>query len=214
MKRLWLHPIPLRAWHWVNTALVLFLMVTGIQLRAPDVEVFSSYRTAVVVHEAGGFVMAISFLFWLFYTVMSKGARKQYMIHLSDVTGMAKQGEYYAFGVFQGWKNPFHATAEAKFNPLQKFSYIFVQFLFTPIIVVTGIFFSNILFFGGAISSIGGIRILDAIHVTVAYVFAAYLFVHIYMSTVGHTPLTHVKAMFTGYEEEEETGRPGDSETR
>ncbi len=202
MKRLWLHPMPLRVWHWANTALVLLLLITGIQLRAPDIEVFSNYRTAVVVHKAGGFVMAVSFLFWFVYTLISRGARKQYLVRISDITGVGRQGEYYALGVFRGWQNPFQATAEAKFNPLQKLSYIFVQFVFTPIIVVTGIFFSNILFFAGAISTIGGIRILDAIHVTAAYLFVAYLFVHIYMSTVGHTPLTHVKAMFTGYEEE------------
>lgn len=115
-----------------------------------------------------------------------------------------EQGEYYAFGFFRGWKNPFHATTEAKFNPLQKVSYISIQFIFTPVIVVTGIFFSNVLFFGGAISSIGDVRILDAIHAVVGYVFAAYLVVHVYMSTVGQTPLTHIKAMFTGYEEEQD----------
>ena len=60
MKRLWLHPFPLRTWHWLNTALVLLLMITGIQLRAPDVDVFSGYRTAVVVHKATGFVMVAS----------------------------------------------------------------------------------------------------------------------------------------------------------
>lgn len=202
MKRLWLHPFPLRIWHWLNTALVLLLMVTGIQLRAPDVVIFSGYRTTVVLHKAAGFVMVASFLFWLAYTLASRCARKQYVIRLSDLTGLVKQGKYYAFGVFRGWKNPFHAATEAKFNPLQKISYISIQFIFTPVIVVTGIFFSNILFFNGAIKSIGGIRLLDAIHVVVAYVFVAYLFVHVYMATVGRTPLAHTKAMFTGYEEE------------
>jgi thiosulfate reductase cytochrome b subunit len=177
-------------------------MVTGIQLRAPDVEIFSGYRIAVVVHKATGFVMVAFFLFWLAYTLVSRRARKQYVARFSDLTGLMKQGQYYAFGVFRGWKNPFSATAEAKFNPLQKVSYISIQFIFTPIIGVTGIFFSNILFFTGAIKSIGGIRSLDAIHVVVAYVFAAYLFVHVYMATVGRTPLVHTKAMFTGYEEE------------
>lgn len=202
MKRLWLHPFPLRTWHWLNTALVLLLIVTGIQLRAPEIEIFSGYRTAVVIHKATGFVMVTPFLFWLAYTLVAERARKQYVIRLSDLAGLAKQGQYYAFGVFGGWKNPFSATTEAKFNPLQKVSYISIQFIFTPIIGVTGIFFSNILFFSGAIKSIGGIRSLDAIHVVVAYVFVAYLFVHVYMATVGRTPLAHTKAMFTGYEEE------------
>ena len=202
MKRLWLHPFPLRAWHWLNTALVLLLIITGIQLRAPEVEIFSGYRTAVVVHKATGFVMVASFLFWLVYTLVSGRARRQYVIRLSDLAGLAKQGQYYAFGVFRGWENPFRATTEAKFNPLQKISYISIQFIFTPIIAVTGLCFGNILFFKGAIKSIGGIRVLDAIHVVVAYVFVAYLFVHVYMATVGRTPLVHTKAMFAGYEEE------------
>jgi thiosulfate reductase cytochrome b subunit len=202
MKRLRLHPFSVRVWHWFNTAVVLLLMITGIQLRAPDVEIFSSYRSAVVVHKATGFVMAASFLFWLIYALTNRSAIKQYVFRWTDLKGMMRQGQYYAFGVFIGWKNPFPATPEAKFNPLQKISYISVQFLFTPIIIVTGIFFGNILFFGGVINSIGGIRILDAIHVVVGYVFVLYLFVHVYMSTMGHTPFTHIKAMFTGYEEE------------
>jgi thiosulfate reductase cytochrome b subunit len=202
MKRLRLHPLLLRVWHWFNTAVVLVLIVTGIQLRAPDVELFSSYRTAVVVHKATGFVMVLSFLFWFVYTLASRSARKQYLFRLKDLTGLLRQGEYYAFGVFMGWKNPFPVTPDAKFNPLQKISYISVQFVFTPIIIVTGIFFGDIIFFGGVINSIGGLRILDAIHVVVAYIFVLYLLVHIYMSTMGHTPFTHVKAMFTGYEEE------------
>jgi thiosulfate reductase cytochrome b subunit len=202
MKRVWLHPFTLRAWHWFNTVVILLLIITGTQLRAPGVEVLSSYRTAVVVHKATGLIMAVSFLFWLAYSLTSRRVIKQYVIRLSDLAGIVKQGEYYAFGVFRGWHNPFHATTEAKFNPLQKVSYITIQFIVTPVIVATGILFGNILFFGGAISSIGGIRILDAIHVGVGYLFVIYLFVHIYMATVGRTPLIHIKAMFTGYEEE------------
>jgi len=40
----------------------------------------------------------------------------------------------------------------------------------------------------------------------VAICFAAFLFVHIYLTTLGRTPLEHIKAMFTGYEEEPEHG--------
>jgi len=202
MKRHFLHPFPLRAWHWANTALVLLLIVTGIQLRAPDIEVFSGYRAAVLVHKATGFIMAVSFVFWLFYTLIGRNARRQYLLLPSDLKGMVPQARYYLFGVFKGAKNPFSATPAAKFNVLQKTAYITIQFVFTPIIVVTGIFFSDILFFGGPIGVIGGIKILDAIHVIVAYVFVAYLFVHLYMATLGGTVLQHIKAMFTGYEEE------------
>ena len=36
-----------------------------------------------------------------------------------------------------------------------------------------------------------------------------YLIVHAYMATLGPTPFTHIKAMFTGYEEEPETKKGG-----
>jgi thiosulfate reductase cytochrome b subunit len=204
MKRHQLHPLPLRIWHWVNTAVILLLMITGIQLRAPDVVLFSGYRTTIVIHKAVGFIMALEFLFWLVYSVANGSLRKQYLFRKSDMLGVTNQLLYYVFGVFRGRKNPFSATPEAKFNALQKMAYISVQFIFSPVIIATGILFGNIVLFRGVIDVIGGTKILDAIHVAAAYVFVIYLCVHVYMATLGAHPFSHTKAMFTGYEEEEE----------
>jgi len=33
------------------------------------------------------------------------------------------------------------------------------------------------------------------------FFFTAFIFVHAYLATRGHTPMAHFKAMFTGYEE-------------
>jgi thiosulfate reductase cytochrome b subunit len=33
------------------------------------------------------------------------------------------------------------------------------------------------------------------------FFFTAFIFVHAYLATLGHTPLAHFKAMFTGFEE-------------
>jgi thiosulfate reductase cytochrome b subunit len=204
MTPIHLHSLVLRIWHWANTAIVVFLIVTGIQLRAPDLAIFPNYRTAVLAHKGTGFVMAISFIFWLVYTLSNQNSRRQYLFHNSELLGIVTQGRYYAFGLFKKQANPFSTTKEAKFNPLQKISYIGVQFFLTPIIVITGIFYSDILFFNTAISRLGGVKIIDMIHVIVAYLFVLYLIVHIYMSTMGHTPCTHIKAMFTGYENSEQ----------
>jgi thiosulfate reductase cytochrome b subunit len=46
------------------------------------------------------------------------------------------------------------------------------------------------------------VGLLNAIHVIGAYVFVLYLFVHIYMATLGRTAASHIKAMIVGYEEE------------
>lgn len=193
-----LHPLPLRVWHWANTALIVLLMITGVRLRAPGLNLFFDYRTAVLVHKVTGFVMAASFIFWLIYSIASSSLRKYYVVRPRDLRGFPAQALYYGFGVFRGGRNPFPGTVEEKFNPLQKFAYLTVMLLFTPFIVITGILFSDILFFHDAIASIGGLRILDAVHLIVAYIFLDYLIVHIYMSTMGATPFAHIKEMITG----------------
>jgi thiosulfate reductase cytochrome b subunit len=70
--------------------------------------------------------------------------------------------------------------------------------------VVTGILFSDILFFRTYILLWNVAGIINAIHVIGAYAFALYLIVHLYMATLGRTPFAHTKAMITGYEEEPE----------
>ena len=204
MKRHFLHPLPLRVWHWFNTAVIVFLMITGIQLRAPDLAFFWTYRAIVVIHKALGFVMGFEFIFWLIYSVASGNVRRNYIFRKCDLQGVTKQALYYGFGVFKGWQNPFSATMAAKFNALQKMAYVSVQFIFTPIVIVTGVLFGNIVLFRGVIDALGGVKILDALHVAAAYIFLIYLCVHIYMATLGPRPFTHTKAMITGYEEEEE----------
>ncbi len=37
MKRIYLHPLPLRIWHWANALMVILLIITGIQLRIPGI---------------------------------------------------------------------------------------------------------------------------------------------------------------------------------
>ena len=56
--------------------------------------------------------------------------------------------------------------------------------------------------FSSVVSFLGGVRTVDTVHMLLFIFFAAFLPVHIYLATLGHTPLAHFKAMFTGYEDE------------
>ena len=125
-------------------------------------------------------------------------SRKYYPIRSRDLKGLFLQARYYAYGVFTGGTNPFPATAKEKFNPLQKIAYLSTMLVFTPVIVISGILYSNIMLFRDAILLMGGVRVLDAIHLVTAYIFFNYLIVHVYMSTMGRTPWSHVLEMFTG----------------
>jgi len=145
--------------------------------------------------------MAGSSLFWFFYYLVTGGLTKHYFMGFKDIKGMPRQALYYIFSIFRGEKNPFKPSPDNKFNPMQKLAYSSVMFIFVPVITVTGILFSDILFFFSWIKAMGGLRILDAIHVAAAYVFVFYLLVHLYMATLGPKLHSHIKGMITGYEE-------------
>ena len=38
-------------------------------------------------------------------------------------------------------------------------------------------------------------------HVIAAFMMLIFLIVHVYLTTAGHTPTSHIKAMITGWEE-------------
>ncbi len=205
MRRQELHPLPLRIWHWVNTAIILLLIITGVRLMIPDLHLMPDYRSAVILHRRAGYAMAGSFMFWLLYGIATGSLRKYYPIRSRDLKGLFLQARYYAFDVFTGAASPFPATAKEKFNPLQKIAYVSTMLLFTPVIVITGIFYSDILLFRNTILLLGGLRVLDAIHLATAYIFANYFIVHVYMSTMGRNPFSHVLEMITGRPDHPET---------
>ncbi len=207
MKGVQLHTLPIRIWHWINDLLILLLIVTGVQLRAPDAAIFGAYGNAVWLHKYVGFCAAASFVFWLIYVVISGAFWKHYLLRLSDIKNMPKQAAFYAFNVFRGAENPFKPSPDNKFNPMQKVAYFSMMSFVTPVVVITGVLFSDILYFLPYIEAIGGLRVLDAIHVMAAYAFLLYLLVHLYMATLGHSMFAHVKAMIVGYEEESTTER-------
>ena len=202
MKRIYLHPLPLRIWHWVNALLVILLLITGIELRIPGVAALPANSPALLVHRYAGWSMTISCLFWLVYSLMSGNLSRHYVIRRGDLKGTFRQAKFYLFSIFKGKENPFRASPDEKFNPLQKLAYGGIMCVFAPIIVVTGLFFSDILFFRKYILLLNAVKVLDAIHVIVAYMFALYLIVHIYMSTLGRKTSSHIMAMIVGYEEE------------
>jgi thiosulfate reductase cytochrome b subunit len=202
MKRTYLHPLFLRIWHWLNALLVVILLITGTQLRIPGIASLRPNDPALLVHKYAGWAMAVSFVIWLVYGLVSDHLSWHYVIRRRDLKGVFSQARFYLFSIFRGEENPFLPSPEEKFNPLQKLAYGAIMCLFTPVLVVTGFLYSDILFFRKYILLWNVVGVLDAIHVIGAYVFALYLVVHLYMATLGRTAFSHIKAMIMGYEEE------------
>jgi thiosulfate reductase cytochrome b subunit len=197
VKNISLYPLPIRIWHWTNTLLFIVLIITGIQLRVPGFSVFSQYGTATALHGYTGAACVLSFLFWFFYSIFT-GSIKHYLPRRKDIREIPQQVAYYVFFIFKGRTNPFSASEKEKFNVLQKIAYGSVMFILVPIIIITGIMFNNILFFSHFINAIGGLRVLDAVHVAAGYLFVLFLIIHMYMATLGKTVTAYMKSMITG----------------
>jgi thiosulfate reductase cytochrome b subunit len=206
-KMIYLHPLPVRVWHWLNAFGIITLCLTGIQIRFPEyVNLFGSYRSAIVIHNWAGLIVAFSFSIWFFYYSMSaRNLGEIYVPNAEDLKhGILRQVGFYFFLYFFGRPSPHHATPDNKFNPMQKSAYLAIMFVLMPIVSLTGILLMNVSPLRELILAAGGLKLLDVLHYLTACSLGAFLFTHVYLTTMGHTPLAHTKAMVTGWEEVEE----------
>ena len=202
MKKVYLHPLALRIWHWVNALMVILLIITGIQVRIPGVASLRPQDPALLIHRYAGWAMVASWVFWFVYSLATDNLGRYYLMRRQDFEGIFRQARFYLISIFQGEENPFRPTPDDKFNPLEKLAYGSIMGIFAPLLVVTGLLFSDILLLRKYILLWNVVGLLNAIHVMGAYVFILYLVVHLYMATLGTTAFSHIKAMIVGYEEE------------
>ncbi len=204
MKRVYLHPGPVRLWHWIHALSIVVLALTGAQIRFADEIHWLSFRTAVVIHWWVGILVALDFLLWLGY-YLGTGRIRVYLPRLYDLgRGAWRQVRYYAYGIFVGEENPFHPEPTNKFNPLQKLTYLGIMFVLLPLQGITGILLLDTHRFAGIIQALGGLKAITTVHAVLFYVFSAFVIAHLYLASLGPTFWSHFKAMLTGWEEEPE----------
>ncbi len=203
-KMIYIHPLPVRVWHWINAFGFVLLILTGFQIRYAEMLNFMTLTNAITVHNYVGFVVIANYFIWLTYYLAS-GNVKIYIPDPRNLVALAvKQVQYYGYGIFIGKPNPHIMTPENKFNPLQQQAYLAIMFVLLPAQMMSGLFLWKIKGYEEYINLLGGIKLLDTIHVLLFFFFTSFLFIHCYLATLGHTPLAHFKAMFSGYEEHHE----------
>lgn len=216
-ERIYLNPLPIRIWHWLNALGFIILILTGLQIRFPEyLAIFGAYRTAIILHNATGIGIAACYLLWLGYYLFSGTLLRLYIPSRGDLcSGIVRQARYYLFDYFIGGPNPHQITPEDKFNPLQKSAYLVIMLILLPLEILSGLLLMNVTPLREIIDLVGGIKVLVSFHFLLACGFCSFLCVHIYLATLGHTPLAHFKAMWYGWEErEEEHGQAEDGEHR
>lgn len=198
-------PMPVRIWHWLNAFGIVTLCVTGLQIRFPDyINIFGAYKAAIRLHNTAGAVVSISYTFWLiYYLLVARSLIKLYVPTLEDLTsGIFRQAYFYFRTYFLGKPNPHHSTPESKFNPMQKAAYLVIMLVLLPLVICSGVLLMYVAPLRELLLLLGGIKMLVGTHFLLACCFTAFLFVHIYLATLGHTPMEHFKQMWNGWEEE------------
>jgi thiosulfate reductase cytochrome b subunit len=203
MEKLYVHPLPVRIWHWINAAGFILLILTGIQLRYADLFHVLPFPVAVRVHNWVGFTLIANYFVWLLFYLFTDKI-KVYHPELDPAKhfrNTLRQLQYYGYGIFKGQPNPHHVSLYHKFNPLQSVAYQVIMILLVPIQFYTGLLLWDLERFAGSVALFGGVRVVDTVHVALFVFFTAFIFIHPYLASLGHTPSAHFKAMLTGYEE-------------
>ena len=210
MARLYIHPLPVRIWHWTNAIGFILMILTGLQIRYVGLIDVISFRNAVNLHNICGFVLIANFFVWLTFYLFSDRIRAYHaeINPKKHFTGAMRQAYYYAFGIFRGEPNPFTVSVYNTFNPLQSMIYQIIMMLLLPVQIYTGILLWDVQRFSAQVNFFGGVRVIDTVHVLIFIAFVFYMFVHVYLGSLGHTRTTHYKAMITGYEDVDEEEQP------
>ena len=71
MKKIYIHPLPVRIWHWSNAVGFVLLILTGLQIRYRDVIGLASFEASVRLHNYVGFALMGFYLLWLLFYLTS-----------------------------------------------------------------------------------------------------------------------------------------------
>ena len=202
MARIYVHPLPVRLWHWANAIGFILLICTGFHIRYADVLNLVSFATAVRIHNWTGFVLIANYFVWLcFYLFTDKISIYHPLPPGKFYREGLRQVLYYGYGIFKGQPDPHHVNALEKFNVVQSTTYQIVMILLVPIQFYTGLLLWDLDRFAGSVAFFGGVRVVATIHVLLFIFFTAFIIGHVYLVTLGRTAGAHIKAMITGYEE-------------
>ncbi|NJB67429.1 thiosulfate reductase cytochrome b subunit [Desulfobaculum xiamenense] len=199
MEKMYLYTRFERFWHWAQAALISVLALTGFELHGSFT--LFGFERAHDIHEFCAWSWVVLWAFIVFW-IITTGEWRQYVPTTRKVIEVAR---YYAIGIFRGEAHPVPKTTRAKHNPLQRLTYLSLAALLLPVQMGSGLLY---MFFNDwPALGLTGVLSLDGlafVHTALAFALVAFIVIHVYMTTTGHSVWAHITAMFTGWEEVED----------
>ena len=203
LEKVYMYTIYERLWHWLQTTAILLLIFTGLIIHKPDIFGIFQFRYAVQVHNILAVVLVINAVLAAFYHVVS-GEIRQYLPRPVGFFDQAiTQAKFYLGGIFKGDEHPFDKDPRHKLNPLQQLTYFGILNVLLPLQILTGILMWGVQRWPTLAGSLGGLPFLAPFHSLIAWLFATFIVMHVYLTTTGPTPMAGIKAMIMGWDDVE-----------
>lgn len=199
-NKIYLYPLWLRIWHGINAIGIILLILTGIRLQYSELSVMPvDFSLAVKLHNISGIIVTVNYFIFFVGNLVTPN-KKYYKIKPKGlVKRLTKQVNYYISGLFKGEESPFPISEKRKFNPLQKYAYIFVMYVFVPVAIVTGIalLFPELII--EKVYSVSGVFLTAVLHGSIGFLISIFLLIHLYVASIGKNPLDNFRSIINGY---------------
>ena len=198
-NKIYFYPLWLRIWHGINAICIILLIFSGISLRSGMENQITNFDTTIHVHNYAGVILAFNYLLFLIGNLATKNSKFYKIKQKGFLKRPMKQAYYYAWGMFHGMKAPYPLSDKRKFNPLQKYFYVMVMYLAVPILIITGfaLLFPEIIV--EKIYNLSGVLITAVAHSAMGFFVSIFLVIHIYVSSIGKSPLENFKSIVNGW---------------
>jgi thiosulfate reductase cytochrome b subunit len=205
VRKVYMYSIYERQWHWLQTVAIFGLLFTGLVIHRPTLFSMFDFRFVVLVHNALAVLLVINAALSAFYHFVS-GEIRQFLPRPYGFFDQAfAQAKYYLSGIFKGEPHPIEKTPDRKMNPLQQVTYLMILNVLLPLQILTGAMMWGAQHFPQITEQLGGLPFLAPFHTLIAWLFATFIVMHVYLTTTGHTPLASIKAMMLGWDEVEQS---------
>jgi len=192
-----------RFWHWLQAISIAALLATGLVIHRPDLFAVFSFSAVVSLHNILAALLVINAALSLFYHLATERMQEYIPRPYGFFDDAIRQTKYYLSGIFRGEPHPFDKRPDDRMNPLQKLTYFGILNVLLPLQIVTGALMWGVQQWPEVAGALGGLPFLAPFHSLVAWLFASFIVVHVYLTTTGATPLEAIRGMVTGYEEVE-----------
>ncbi|MBN2046119.1 MAG: cytochrome b/b6 domain-containing protein [Anaerolineales bacterium] len=203
LKKIFMYSFYERIWHWLQTLTILILAFTGLVIHKPEMFGIFQFKGVVLVHNIMAAILVANAALALLYNLLSGDIKRFIPEPKGFFNQSIIQAKYYLSGIFKNEHHPFEKTRENRLNPLQQVTYFMVLNVLLPLQTITGILMWGAQRWPEISNRLGGLPRLAPFHTLISWSFVAFIILHVYLTTTGHTPLAGIKSMIVGWDEVE-----------